>query len=197
MGKGNNSPPEILKAIRKLSQFFAKHKIKYCLIGGLAVQVRGEPRFTRDIDVSVLTSLKSQKELITLLATEFVERFSGAQELALSNQILPLIIEGVEVDIAIGLTQFEAQMIAAASLEKLSRGLSIPVCSAEDLIVNKVIAARPKDIHDIQSIMLKNLGSVSIKYIRNLLGQFEAELDTSELLSTFEKCVEDIKKKGN
>jgi hypothetical protein len=42
-----------LDAAWELGQFLDRHGVSYAIIGGIAVQRWGEPRFTRDLDLSV------------------------------------------------------------------------------------------------------------------------------------------------
>jgi len=43
-----------LKAALEIHQFFDKEGIPYALMGGIAVQHWGEPRFTRDVDITIM-----------------------------------------------------------------------------------------------------------------------------------------------
>jgi hypothetical protein len=44
----------ILEAAGEAQKFLERHDAKFCFIGGVAVQRWGEPRFTRDADLSKL-----------------------------------------------------------------------------------------------------------------------------------------------
>jgi len=41
----------LLQAVERLAETFHARKIPYTLIGGLAVMLRGRPRFTQDVDI--------------------------------------------------------------------------------------------------------------------------------------------------
>ena len=45
-----------LKAAWEAHEFFIKEGIPYAIIGGIAVQHWGEPRFTRDVDFTILAT---------------------------------------------------------------------------------------------------------------------------------------------
>jgi len=45
--------PELDDALVKLSSWLTENEIRHMVIGGFAVTVWGEPRFTRDLDVTV------------------------------------------------------------------------------------------------------------------------------------------------
>ncbi len=44
-----------------------KRHWKFCFIGGLAVQQWGEPRFTRDVDLTLLTGFGKEEDYINPL----------------------------------------------------------------------------------------------------------------------------------
>ena len=52
------------KALRTLSKKLNKLQIPYCIIGGLAAQVHAEPRYTRDIDITVIAEARISHALV-------------------------------------------------------------------------------------------------------------------------------------
>ncbi|RIL08740.1 MAG: hypothetical protein DCC75_08160 [Proteobacteria bacterium] len=133
------------RALAALSKFFDAHSIGYCLIGGVAVQIRGQPRFTRDIDVTILVEIEREAELVDLILRTFSARLEEAREFALQNKVILIEVEAVPVDIGVGLTSFEHRAVRRAVREKLAKDLEVPVCLAEDLIIHKVLASRDSD----------------------------------------------------
>ena len=41
----------LVQAVERLADVLAARSIRYALIGGLATQLRGRPRFTQDVDI--------------------------------------------------------------------------------------------------------------------------------------------------
>lgn len=179
-GSGN-----FLKALRSLNVFLQRNNIKFCLIGGLAVQVRGKPRFTRDIDLTVLAQLETERELLDLFLASFKPRIEDALNFALLNKVLLIEAAGVPVDMGIGLTGFEAASVARATMEKIGDQIEVPVCTAEDLIIHKVLAARAGDLEDIRHVLVKNQRALDEKYIIDALKEFEGLLE-QDLISIFQ-----------
>lgn len=66
-------------------------------------------------------------------------------------------------------------------------GSSIPVISAEDLIVTKILAGRPKDIEDIRGVISERSQSLDIPRIRAILRLLEEALSRGDLLPSFER----------
>jgi hypothetical protein len=51
---------EPLEAAWEIHRFLTEHDIPYVIIGGLAVQHWGDPRFTRDVNVTILPAQDSR-----------------------------------------------------------------------------------------------------------------------------------------
>jgi len=45
---------ELRKALRQAIASLEKHNLRYAVIGGIALQLWGKPRFTYDVDIKVL-----------------------------------------------------------------------------------------------------------------------------------------------
>ena len=58
--------------------------------------------------------------------------------------------------------------------------------SAEDLIVTKILAGRPKDIEDIRSVMTAQTGRLIIDVVRRTLKMLEEALGVSDLVPALE-----------
>ena len=65
-----------------------RHGWRFCFIGGLAVQHWGEPRFTRDVDVTLLTVFGNEEAYIDPFLTAFAPRIDRCREFALQNRVL-------------------------------------------------------------------------------------------------------------
>jgi hypothetical protein len=131
-------------------------KLAHCFIGGVAVIRWGAPRVTRDLDVAVLARFGGEAPIIEKLLAEFAPRLPEAKKSAQENRVLLLkTTEGIEIDVSLAARPFEEEMIHRATPYEPVRGVSITTCSAEDLLVMKSFAARPRDWSDVESIVLR------------------------------------------
>jgi len=176
---------KLLSALQEISTFLTDHNIQSCLIGGIAVQFRGEPRFTSDIDICILSDLEMQERTIDLILAKYPSIVDDPKDLALSAQLLPILVQGITIDLSFGLTGFEQQVIKRASLETVADNFIIKVATSEDLIIFKCLAGRPKDIQDIDSIISKNKSVLDLEYIKSILKELETLLETDQLVSLF------------
>lgn len=82
----------------------------FCVIGGLAVVRWGEPRLTRDVDLTVMAPLGSEAVIADALLDRFEPRHDDARAFALENRVVLLrAANGTPVDVALGALDFEAR----------------------------------------------------------------------------------------
>lgn len=114
---------ELTSLALELQSFCECRNWRFCLIGGLAVQHWGEPRFTKDVDMTLLTGFGNEEPFIRQWLAHYESRVPDGADFALSNRVLLLrSAEGIGIDIALGALPFEESAIARA---KLVRRISI------------------------------------------------------------------------
>ncbi len=90
------------KAAHEVNQFFTQERIPYAIIGGIALQHWGEPRFTRDVDVTILVSSGREELILQKILSVFSPRIPDALEFALKNRVcLVRSRKGCEIDISL------------------------------------------------------------------------------------------------
>jgi len=141
----------------------------------LALQRWGEPRFTRDVDVTLLCPFGAEAAAADRLLARFKPRIEGARSLALQRRVLLLwSAGGIGVDIAFGALPFEERCVEKASDWELSSGIVLHTCSAEDLVILKAFAGRPQDWIDIESVLVRQRRSLDWRLI---LGELKPLLE--------------------
>lgn len=127
-----------------------------CIIGGLAVIRWGEPRLTRDVDISLFTGFGREESTARALLEAFAPRISDAFEFAIENRVLLLEgRSGIPIDVALAGFPFEEEIIDRASDFEYIPGTVLRTVSAEDLIVLKAFANRRHDWSDIAGIIAR------------------------------------------
>jgi hypothetical protein len=127
---------------------------EFCFIGGLAVQHWGEPRLTRNVDVSVLTGFGPEEEFISAILKGYKARLPDAKEFAEKHRVLLVqTFSGIDFDISLAALPFEEEMIRRSTLVEYLSGVELRICSAEDLVVLKSFANRPQDWQDVNAIL--------------------------------------------
>ena len=103
---------DVFDAAAELQNFCAEAGWRFCFIGGLAVQRWGQPRFTRDADLTLLTGFGNEEAYVSSLLRRFQPRIENAAAFAVANRVLLLkSASGVGLDIALAGLPFEEAMI--------------------------------------------------------------------------------------
>lgn len=176
------------KAAWEVHEFFTKEGIPYAIIGGIALQRWGEPRFTRDVDITILANLDGEKAVLQKILSIFSPRISDALQFALKNRVcLVRSKNGCEIDISLGIPGYEEEVVKRAVECDLGEGYMVRICSAEDLIIHKALAGRPQDLADIESIIMRQGNKLDVEYIRKWLKEFSHLLGMKKMLERFEE----------
>lgn len=147
---------DLIREAVSLQQFLLDQGWKFCFIGGIAVQAHGEPRLTRDLDLSVLTGFGREESYVDALLARYKGRLTDSREFALQRRILLLSTPaGVAIDLSLAALPFEEEMMARANDVEFLTGSRLRVCSPEDLIVMKVFAGRELDRSDARSVVIR------------------------------------------
>lgn len=176
----------LFEAARNLQTFLDAHAWRFSFIGGLAVLRWGEPRFTRDVDVTLLCPFGSEDEVSEpLLDSGYLGRISDAREFARRSRVLLLQSpEGVPIDIALAALPFEEGVVERSSLFEFEPGIALRTCSAEDLLVLKLFALRPRDVLDVETVAVRQRGALDWRYIETNLRPLAEVKGDPQVLAT-------------
>jgi hypothetical protein len=94
---------------------------------------------------------------------------------------------GIRVDFIFSFTPYERQAIARSKAVLLG-GTEVMFASAEDVVIHKIFAGRPRDLEDARSILIKN-PDLDIMYVKKWLHEFEKSPEKKGLLKTFEEVL--------
>ncbi len=175
-------------AAADLQAFCVSQNWRFCFIGGLAVQRWGEPRETVDVDLTLLTGFNDESGFVSRLLGAFEARIPDAAAFAEANRVLLLrATSGVGLDIALGGLPFEESAVARATLFTFPPDLPLRTCSAEDLIVFKAFADRPKDWVDVEGILIRQSSTLDWTYVRTQLEPLSELKEAPELVEKLEQ----------
>jgi len=179
------------KLLKKIANELRTHNIPYMVIGGQAVLVYGEPRLTKDIDITLGVGVSKLSEINSIV--EKLNLKILVDENFVQNTMVLLVIDektGIRVDFIFSFSLYEKQAIKRATDIKFGNTI-VRFASLEDLIIHKIIAGRAIDIEDIRSIILKN-PDYDTRYIKRWLQEFDESLN-EKFLKVFHKIVKEIK----
>ncbi|MBF0503067.1 MAG: nucleotidyl transferase AbiEii/AbiGii toxin family protein [Candidatus Riflebacteria bacterium] len=146
----------LFRAALNVQQRLQDNDWAFCFIGGIALQYWGEPRLTRDLDLSIFTGFGGEEGVIDTLLTVYSSRISQPREFALARRILLLQDDdGIPLDISLGGLPFESRCVERSIGAQFIAGVTLRICSLEDLIVLKAFADRLRDWADLEGIILR------------------------------------------
>lgn len=173
-----------------LDAAFGDGSLRWYVFGGQALVVHGAPRATQDIDVTVDPGPSGlDAMMVRLEARGFRHRFpESAQELMEAGAVLPMVhlATGFDVDVVIAGSGLEQLFLERAERVCLA-GIDVPVASATDLLVMKILAHRPRDLEDVRPLLAR--GRVDVAEARSLLEQLEEALGQSDLVPALEDAI--------
>ena len=180
----------VLEAAREVQGFLEQHSARFCIIGGLAAQRWGQPRYTKDADLSLLTDFVEDEKWTDLLLSRFSPRYAEAREFALLRRVLLVrASNGTDLDIALGGLPFERNCIARATPWQFEDGSHLLTCSAEDLVVHKAFANRPQDWVDISAIIARQGPALNERQIFEELRPLTELKEQPEIVSHLEQML--------
>jgi predicted nucleotidyltransferase len=178
--------------IAALARALKSRKIDYMVIGGQAVLMYGEPRFTEDIDITLGVTTDELPTILEVIGELGLRpRVSNVEEFVNRTMVIPCQhpTEDYRVDFAFSFSPYEQQAIQHANYMLIGR-TKVKYISIEDLIIHKLVAGRPRDIEDCRSIIAVN-PLTDIEYINHWLAEFEFVLE-KPLVDIFKRLLAEI-----
>ena len=162
----------IRQAFETLVTTLNERGIRYAIIGGIAMIQHTRVRTTDDIDVLLSVSQIALPGLFEVLrdrgfTLDVVKCIRDFRDAGLT------IIHGgdVVVDLMRPILPIYAHVLDRAITANVF-GISVPVSSAEGLIVMKLVAMRPQDEADIRDLLSAYAGGLDLDFIRAELETF-------------------------
>ncbi len=147
------------------------------IIGGQAVLLYGEPRLTKDIDITLGLTPEKLSEIESLskkLKLRILVR--KPKDFVKKTMVLPVEDEktGISIDFIFSFSEYEKQAIKRANPVKIIN-TDVKFASLEDVVIHKIIAGRARDLEDVETMLLKN-PDYDEKYIKNWLKKFDKSM---------------------
>ena len=170
-------------ALRQVEADLTQAHVSFALVGGLAVSVRTEPRFTRDADLAVAIASDAEAEALihglrardyrieAVVEQEAVGRLATVRLTRSSEPGAPVI------DLLFASSGIEPEVVAEAEPIELLPNLTMGVARTGHLIALKVLSrddlTRPQDLVDLRAL-LRVASSVELAQARDSLALIAA-----------------------
>ena len=163
--------------------------VPYHFYGGLVVAAWGDPRNTRDVDVVVIPSVDTPEKILSGGADAgfFFDPERARLDL-LTSKFTRMGLGRSHLDLFLGSTPFD-RAASARRRRIILFGHEIDVASAEDLIVYKLVAGRPRDLSDVESILVRQRGTLSVSYMEEWVSRISQDLGRPEVVGSLERLL--------
>lgn len=159
---GHAAVTRLAAVLERVARLLGQRGKRFALVGGLAVSVRAEPRFTRDIDLAVAVDADADAEALVrdlahagLKAITLVEH--DVQKRLATVRLATAGERGVVTDLLFASSGVEPEIVAAAEPLEAFSGVCVPVARVGHLIALKLLARddqrRPQDTVDLHALL--------------------------------------------
>lgn len=150
-------------ALRGIASELDRRGRAFAVVGGLAVSVRAEPRFTRDVDLALAVANDADAEALVRNLVASGYRVIASLEQEAVGRLATVRLqspsegpEGVVVDMLFASSGVEPEIVRASEVLEALPGLPVPVARVGDLLALKVLSngpERPQDQIDIVALL--------------------------------------------
>jgi hypothetical protein len=137
--------------------------------------IRGRPRFTQDVDLL----LEIPQIVLPALLDELVERGFALDPAIVIKQFVSenmtsFSFRRVRIDWLKPVLPLYSRALAGATFVEWTKDHTIRVATAEGLILTKMVAFRPQDQLDIETLLTANRDTIDLQLIREEWSPFAA-----------------------
>ena len=139
-------------------------RLRWALVGGLAVSARTEPRFTRDIDLAIAVPGDTNAEQAVAALQRRGYRIHALVEQVAANRLATARLvpagedeAGIVLDVLFASSGIEPEIVEAAEPLEILPGLRLPVAGVGHLLALKLLSrddrTRPQDRVDLVALL--------------------------------------------
>jgi len=181
--------PRLEKALVDIASCFDAAGIDYMVIGGMANSIWGNARATTDVDITVAIDREHVREVFAALGNR-VARVPPDLAEYLAGGVLPFThrIE-VHVDLLLSRHPYARAAIERAVTIKVLRK-PVKFCTAEDLVLHKIISERDRDQRDVEAILRRRRKTLDREYLDPHVHELAVMLDRPEIEQTYRRLMD-------
>ena len=164
--------------------------VEYVIMGGLAVRAYSIPRATEDIDFTLALDRSRLPEFFEVLESDdfaipeaykkgWVDEVKGLKLVKLKRYVLG---HSIDVDLFLAESPYQDEVLRRKCLAEVE-DRRYWIASAEDLVLLKLVAGRPRDLIDVADVFFTQ-GQLDEKYMRHWAEKLGVEQELTRALST-------------
>lgn len=137
------------------------HKVRYLVIGGLAVNIYGLPRSTKDMDIFIEHKIENCKKLLKAFKSINLGTASLTDSQKILDNEVTIFDDLIRIDVLTKVKGLEFVSAWEKRNEVKVDDIMIPFVSFEHLIQSKKAAGRKQDLEDVEYLIkIKERNSV-------------------------------------
>jgi len=147
--------PASVELLAALAKVLRSRKIRWYVFGAQAAIAYGSPRMTMDVDVTVAVPTEGVRPLVeALLGKGFASRATDLEAFFARSRVVPLVHQRTRMplDLVVARDSLEMAFLDRARPVDIG-GLKVPMITAEDLVIAKLFAGRPRDLEDVRAVL--------------------------------------------
>ena len=138
---------------RELLECFARHDVRYLIVGGWALAAHGVPRLTKDLDLWVWPEAANAERLVEALEEfGFGSMGLGVDDFLDEDVVIQLGYPPNRVDILTSPSGVDFEACWADRLDVQMEGGAVPFIGLDGLKANKRATGRPQDLVDLHTL---------------------------------------------
>ncbi|MEO0559227.1 MAG: nucleotidyl transferase AbiEii/AbiGii toxin family protein [Bacteroidota bacterium] len=162
--------------LARLARALADAAIPYMVIGGQAVLLYGAPRLTQDIDITLGVAPDRLTDVLDLLNAVSLRPLVDPEPFVAETLVLPCedAETGIRIDLVFSYAGYERTAMERVRSVEIQE-TPVLFTSVEDLVIQKLVAGRPRDLEDVRGVLLRQ-PDVDVSYVRLWLREFDSAL---------------------
>jgi hypothetical protein len=176
-------------ALLEIALHLEERRIPYMVIGGFANLHWGKPRLTEDIDLKVEMDEGGWPSMVAGVSGRFRVLVEDPLAFLSETRVLPIATgSGVRADLVVAGLPYEREALGRAVSVPIA-GKAVRICTAEDLIVQKIISDRQRDRDDVEGVIQRQGGALDRDMLDPLVQEMAAGLERPEILQFYRSCL--------
>ncbi len=139
---------------KELLSTFNEHGVRYLIVGGFAVMIYSEPRYTKDLDVWIEASAENATKVFAALRAFGAPLKGLTEDDFTGNGFYQMGRPPGRIDVMMSLDGLEFSKSWENRNTDQFRGVPVNFLGKDDLIRNKELSGRHQDLADIENIRL-------------------------------------------
>jgi predicted nucleotidyltransferase len=168
-------PPDALtRLLAHLTHGLESRHIPFMLIGGQAVLLHGRPRLTDDVDATLGVGPDQLARVLEACASIGLQPLpADVPGFVAETFVLPTHhpASALRVDLIFSTLPYETEAIKRAIRVRIGNA-DVPFATAEDLLVHKLFAGRPRDLEDAVSVIRRQGDRIDWAYVTRWVATF-------------------------